>query len=427
MFKSVLFRVVLLMVLGCGVAGAQIVGQWEAKMTFGPGVTYHDLVIQQGPDGTLSATWNGGPLERVTFANNKLTFTRRVEFGDREMISDFSGTLKDGKIIGVLAADQWDMEVTAVPAKPLCPALGTWIIGFNVMDRDIEAQLVISAQQDGTLAGQWNEEMGEHKVSALKFKDGKLTFTRNSSFNDFAFDTTYEGTINGQALAGKLVGEMGEWQANGQRLGGDFVGQWTLETDSQFGSPTRRLVILPDLGVRYQLFDGLNPLKEVKIDGNKLTAVLEIGFGDQTFEMPFEATLTDGILKGVIRSERGDTHFTGKKQKQTTDAATEAGTQASISPVVGTWENSHTGRDGTPRTTALRIKADMTGTYGFRQVETPLSDLKINDNKVSFKVVLMLRDREFSQEFEGTVEGDSLTGTFTSPRGPREVSFKKVN
>ena len=317
MGKNVMFRIVLWVLLGCGIAGAQIAGQWDAKMTFGSGSggSYHDLVIQQAPDGTLSATWNGTPLERVKFTDDKLTFTRRVEFGDQEMVSDFSGTLKDGKITGTLAADQWDMEITAVPAKPMCPALGTWTIGFNVMDRDMEAQLIISAQQDGSLAGQWKEEMGEHKISALKFKDGKLTFTRNSTFNDFAFDTDYEGTISGQTLTGKLVGEMGEWQANGQRLGGDFIGQWTLETDTQFGPPTRRLVILPDLSVRYQLFDGLNPLKDAKINGNKLTAVLEMGFGDQTFEMPFEASLTDGILKGVIRSEQGDTHFTGKKAK----------------------------------------------------------------------------------------------------------------
>ena len=236
------------------------------------------------------------------------------------------------------------------------------------MDRDIEAQVTIS-EKDGKLVGKWEEELGDHTLSAIKFDKGKLTFTRSSSFNDFAFDTDYEGTISGQILTGKLVGEMGEWEANGKRVGGDFIGEWTLETDSQWGPATRRLVVLPDLSVRYQLFDGLNPLKDAKIAGNKLTSRLGEWDGvDQVFEMPFEATLTEGVLKGVIRSEQGDTNFTGKKVKAKATA------KSDVSSAIGTWEYTREGRDGTPRTTTLKIKADMTGTYGFRQMETPLSE-----------------------------------------------------
>ena len=160
--------------------------------------------------------------------------------------------------------------------------------------------------------------MGEHSISKLLFKEGKLTFTRHSSFADMdmEMDTDYTGTVSGNTMTGKLYNDMGEWPTTGKRVGADFIGQWTLAVDTEWGPPTRRLDILPDLSVRYQLFDGLSPLKNVKIEGNKLSAILEMGWGDQTFEMPFNATLTDGVLKGVISSERGDTNFTGKKKSQ---------------------------------------------------------------------------------------------------------------
>ena len=36
-------------------------------------------------------------------------------------------------------------------------------------------------------------------------------------------------------------------------------------------------------------------------------------------------------------------------------------------------------------------------------------------------------DREVAQEFKGKVEGASLKGTFTTPRGERQATGKKVN
>ncbi len=427
MCQKEVFRFVLLVLLvggvWIGVASAQITGQWEVKMMMGERPAYHELVINQKADGTLSATWNGQALEDVKFENNKLSFTRRMEFGGNEMVSNFTGTLADGKITGTLANDWRDSTVTATRFEPLCPALGTWDISFNVMDRDIKAQLKISAQDDGSLTGTWTEDMGQHSISKLMFKDGKLTFSRHSTIQDMELDTDYVGTITGNTLTGKLTGQMGDWQANGQRVGGDFIGQWTLDTDSQFGPPTRRLDILPDLSARYQLFDGLNPLSKVKIDGNKLTAQLEFGFGDQTFNMDFSATLTDGTLKGVISSEQGDTHFTGKKVMQTQAKMP----QATASSVVGSWESTREGRDGTPRTTTLKIASDMSGTYSFGPMENPVSDLKVDGNQVSFKMTFMRGDQGFDMEFKGTLEGDTLTGTMTTPRGEREVVFKKAD
>jgi hypothetical protein len=45
---------------------------------------------------------------------------------------------------------------------------------------------------------------------------------------------------------------------------------------------------------------------------------------------------------------------------------------------------------------------------------------------VSFKVTVKFGDREVPMEFKGKVEGTALKGAFTTQRGTREVTGKKV-
>jgi len=99
--------------------------------------------------------------------------------------------------------------------------------------------------------------------------------------------------------------------------------------------------------------------------------------------------------------------------------------KAPAAALVGTWELTTESERGT-RTRELVINEDLTGTYKSRNREFPVTDLTVEGDQVSFNIEMSFGEREFALEFAGTLEGDSLNGEFTTPRGSREVTGKKV-
>ena len=327
----VLFLLALAMGTSHASAAGDIAGTWRVTMDFNGNEMFATLTFAKKADGTYTGKWGSSALSNVKFDGEKLTFDRTMQFGDQEFTQDFMGTLKDGKLSGTMGNDQFEFPITAVPKKAKSPALGQWDIKFTVMDRDITARLIVSERPDGTLTGQWTAEQGEHKISNVKFQDGKLTFTRQSKIADMQmeFETTYAGTIKGNELTGMLDSEMGSWQANGKRFGAPLIGTWELTTSAEQGPRTSMMTVDPDLTATYESFGGEIPVKDLKLEGNQVTFAVEMGFGDQTFRLDFKGRLDGKALKGEMTTPMGTNEVTGKKMEM---AAT-----SSASPV-GTWE-----------------------------------------------------------------------------------------
>lgn len=172
-------------------AAEDITGQWEMTMNFGGRDSYAMLTISKNADGSLSGKWGSDELSDVKFQDGKLTFVRTIQFGDQEFSMDYAGTLKDGKITGVMSSDRGEFDVNGVRFKPKSPALGTWNVSFNIGDRDITGQLAVSEKADGTLDGKWISERGNTVISNVKFQDGKLTFNRKSTFGDNTYESDF--------------------------------------------------------------------------------------------------------------------------------------------------------------------------------------------------------------------------------------------
>jgi len=154
-------------------------------------------------------------------------------------------------------------------------------------------------------------------------------------------------------------------------------------------------------------------MKNIKLEGDQVTFILEMGFGDRTFQLDFKGKLDGTILKGQMTSERGTSEVVGKKLK-------------AVSPFIGTWEFTRETDRGT-RTSTLKIKEDMTGTYTVRDNEIAITDLKVEGDQVSFKVIMTFGEREVPMEFKGKVDGTSLKGEFITERGAREATGKKID
>jgi hypothetical protein len=184
------------------------------------------------------------------------------------------------------------------------------------------------------------------------------------------------------------------------------------------------MTVNPDLTGRYEFFFSEIAMKDLKLEGSQVTFTIESSFGDQTFKSDFKGKLEDGTLKGQMTSERGTSEITGKKLPA---AAGVAASTASASSIVGTWEFTREGQDGTRRTSTLKIKPDMTGTYTMRDTDVPVADLKVSGDDVTFKVTMNFGGNDVPMEFKGKLEGKTLKGQFISERGPRDAVGKKID
>lgn len=295
-------------------AAEDITGDWEVTMNNNGRKSYAMLSIKKAEDGTLTGMWGSTEISNAKFEDGKLTFIRTMGPADREFTTDYEGTLKDGKLMLTISNDFAEFDAVGARPKPRCPALGQWDINFSVGDMDINAKLTVSKTKDGSLEGKWAEQMGEHKITDVKFEDGKLTFTRHSKVEEMEFDNTYEGTVKDNKLTGMLKGgDMGQWEANGKRIGQELIGTWEITSVSDFGTRTTTMKVFPDMTGRYEVFDSEIPMKNLKLEGDQVTFMLEMGWGDMTFELDFKGKLEGKTLKGQMDSDRGTSEITGKK------------------------------------------------------------------------------------------------------------------
>ncbi len=80
----------------------------------------------------------------------------------------------------------------------------------------------------------------------------------------------------------------------------------------------------------------------------------------------------------------------------------------------GTWKSTFKRQDGTEMTTTFKLKQDgekLTGTVsGRNNTQTEISDGKLKDGTVSFKVVRKTDNGEFTMSYEGKLDGDTIKG-----------------
>ena len=417
--KSVILTCLLLFLQTPFVGAAEdITGEWEIRIDYkGFMESFAKLYFSKKADGTLTGKWGSRELADVRFEDGKLAFSRRQTFRHGESIKEYAGTLKEGKFTGTLSTDYGNFPANMTRKKPKSPVLGQWDVKFDVGEREIIGRLIISEKPDGTLAGEWKAERGKHVVSNVKFQDGKLTYTRKSKFGEREWESTFEGTIKGHKLAGAFMSQRGKLPATGERIGAPLVGKWEMTTTS--GVDTCIMKVDGDLTGRYEYPEGDElPIENLRLEGDQVTFSIDPGWGKQKYRMDyfilyFEGKLDGKTLRGKLCVEGITVWVTYKK--------VEVATQ-----LIGTWEFTRETSRGT-RMSTLKIKEDMTGTYTYRDNETAVTDLKVDGDQVIFKVTMRWQDREYPMEFKGKVDGTTLKGEFTTSRGTREATGKKID
>jgi len=298
--------------------GRGIYGDWQVKVEFGERQMESILSFSRDSEGNMTGQWisfwGANELKDVKFEENKLNYAQVVRFGDNEFTQNFTGTIEDGKITGVLSSDRGESKLEGQRSPRMSRAVGNWELKFKIGDREVTTTLAVKAGKEGELMAEWQSQWGEHKITDLQYEQGKLTFKRESKFQDRQMESTFEGTIErDNTLTGVIKSEMGEVQVEGTLIGAPLIGTWNLDIESEQGTRKQRFRVNPDMSALY----GSNLIKKINLDGDKVSFKYVMTFGDREFETSFVGKLAESKLTGELTTSRGTRKVTGTKVVRT--------------------------------------------------------------------------------------------------------------
>jgi hypothetical protein len=96
--------------------------------------------------------------------------------------------------------------------------------------------------------------------------------------------------------------------------------------------------------------------------------------------------------------------------------------------VAGRWEMTNETPRGTQTSTFI-FEQDgnvLTGSVETQRGETPISSGSVDGNVITFKIVRGMGDRSMEMTYTGTLDGDTIIGSMSTPRGEREFTMKRV-
>ncbi len=97
--------------------------------------------------------------------------------------------------------------------------------------------------------------------------------------------------------------------------------------------------------------------------------------------------------------------------------------------VSGKWQLTSEGPRGT-QTSTITFQQEGTALSG--RIETrmgwlPFEGGSVEGNTITFKIVRSMGERSMEMTYSGTVEGDTITGTMSTPRGETPWTAKRVD
>ena len=289
---------------------------------------------------------------------------------------------------------------------------GDWLLKIEFDGRQMTSIVSFSKDKEDKLAGQWIGFFGLGELQDVKYEGNNLSFVQVSRFGDQEFRMNFAGKVDGDKISGTLSSDRGESKVEGQRVKPmpAAVGSWEMKVKMGEREFTATLVVKADkegkLTAEWQSQFGENQISDVQFKDGKLTFKRTTKFQDRQFESTFEGMVMADTLSGTFKSERGEIAAEGKR----IGAA-----------LIGKWELDITSERGTYKQ-LLQVNPDLSGMYG----PIPVKKINLEGDQVAFQIVMEFGDRKFELNFAGKLDGQKLTGEFTSERGTQKATGKKV-
>ena len=263
-----------------GAAKKGIAGDWQVTVDFEGRKMTSILSLSQDKEGKPAGAgkltgkwisfWGVTELRDLKYEGKQLSFLQVYQMGENETRVNFTGTIEKQKLSGVLSSDRGESKVEGKRIIAMPAAMGSWEMKVKAGDREFTGTLIIKADKEddpntpgkpagaGKLVGEWKSERGEHEITDVSFKGGKLSFTRKSKIDDRQWESTFAGTVKGHTLSGVFKSERGESTAEGTRIGAALVGKWELEIFEQADAPLATIEMVVR-GVQQRLDDASEP------------------------------------------------------------------------------------------------------------------------------------------------------------------------
>jgi len=312
-------------------------------------------------------------------------------------------------VLIILSAQVWGQSRTS-RGRGL---YGDWQVKINYDGRQFDSILSFSRDREGNQTGSWISFMGLSELKDIKYEEGQLSFSRVSRNREGESTTSnFKGTIKEGKLTGTWSSDRGEFELEGKRSPrvSRAVGSWAMKYKFGEREITSTFVVKADkqgnLTAQWQGRRSKSEITDVQYERGRLSFKRKSTYQDRQRESAFEGTVRGDTLSGVMKSERGEITVEGKLIG---------------APVIGTWNLEVTSERGS-RKQRLRVNPDMSGLYG----AIPVKKVNLEDDKVSFKIVLEFGERKFEMSFEGKLEDSKLAGELTSSMGSQKVKGTKV-
>lgn len=275
---------------------------------------------------------------------------------------------------------------------------GNWNIEIDMAGTPVQADLLVSTNDDGTLTGSLKSAMGDAELSNVTFEGDKLTFNQTFGEGDAALSFAFEGTLEGDSFEGMLSSDMGEMAVKGARgVANDPVGDWDIEIDMA-GTPVQAnlSVSTNDDGTltgKLKSAMGDAELSNVTFEGDKLAFNQSFGEGDAALTFTFEGALAGDTFAGTLSSDMGEMAVTGTR---------------AVGSIVGEWTFTSDSQLGVI-TMPFIVNEDMTATYS----EYDIEDLVQDGKNVTFAVTVAVDGNDLPLTFEGVMSSsDTVEGAY---------------
>jgi hypothetical protein len=197
-------------------------------------------------------------------------------------------------------------------------------------------------------------------------------------------------------------------------------GTWTWSFTTQNGDTINSsLKLKQDAGKLTGTVTGRNgtetQIQNAKLTGDALSFQVVRERNGNTFTTSYHGKISGDTIKGQMEFERN-----GETRTRDWEAKRKGG------DVTGSWKYSFTTSGGQTLEPTLKLKQEgdkVTGVVVFGDNERAISDGKVANGEVTFKVVTEQNGDTFTTKYAGKVEGDSFKGKVNSNWGGTDRTY----
>ena len=290
--------------------------------------------------------------------------------------------------------------------------------------------------KDGALTGetvsQWGENERKNEMDNLKVDGDKISFTQTISWREGQFAIEYSGIVDGNSI--KMTRKMGDRGSRDFTLAKvvqdvDIVGSWEGEIVGQRGAFKIKFNFTKNDGLLsgetvtwWGDVERKLAIDNVKIDGDKITFDQTFSMNDQDFSIDYTGVAKKDTIELV--SKMGDF-----------DPRNLTITKIKKPAIVGSWKGEIESRRGGTREIVFNFFENdgaVTGNTIFQMRDkarrADLDNVKIDGDNISFTQTFGREDRQFTIEYSGTVEGDSVNmSRKMGDRGTSEFTLSRMS